>query len=161
MHYHVFELPSFFLPFDFLFIKSFHYTSFLASFFYAPVGICPVDFSFLGNLCFILKSVQLRQKCATCSSSLLYNHRGNSAGIFNRQYWQLCLVTAEEEIHPQGEWRFSRFCIQTLQRAGMESASGKTNPGIMNRVYDGQFGFHCRAMNEEMLYSILEWIRGQ
>jgi hypothetical protein len=43
----------------------------------------------------------------------------------------------------------------------MESASGKTNRDFMNMVCDVQVGFHCRAMNDELLYFILEWIRGQ
>jgi hypothetical protein len=43
----------------------------------------------------------------------------------------------------------------------MESSSGKTNPGFMNKFCDGQVGFHCTVMNEELLYFVLEWIRGQ
>lgn len=48
----------------------------------------------------------------------------------------------------QGEWKFSIFHIQTLQRPGNEGANGNVNPGVEDKVWDGQLGLHREAINE-------------
>jgi hypothetical protein len=46
----------------------------------------------------------------------------------------IALSIDTEKIPLQGKWRFPRFWMWTLQRAGVEGASGKPNPSVVGTV---------------------------
>lgn len=52
----------------------------------------------------------------------------------------------EKEIPAQGDCKFSRFCIQTLQRASAEGRNRKTIPGVVARVLDTEVILSFKAI---------------
>lgn len=60
---------------------------------------------------------------------------------------QVCPVRTQEKIPTERKKGFLNH-TQTIKLAGMESASGKKNQTVVNRIYDRQSGLRHRAIHK-------------
>lgn len=63
-----------------------------------------------------------------------------------------------EESSLRRERELSRFYLQTLSPAHKQGTSGKTNPDIVDRVYDRHLKLHGRAIHKTAK-AASKWIR--